>query len=199
MNESEWDKLLNIDTVKVQQGYPKIRLYHRYEPTPYSGLEMLFQRYELPKDAACVDFGCGKGRVPIYLHHRFSIQTKGIEMDDHFYADAVTNLKRYMKKHHVRKDDIQFFHMFAEEYEVSTSDNVFFFFNPFSIHIFRKVFQNIMRSKECMNRPMVFIFYYPSDEYCAFLNEQKDLSFLQEVRLMHEKNIDERFLVYESK
>ena len=72
MNEQQYDKYLNINTVGFQYGFPKLAKYHRYEPTPYSGLEQLFEIYELPKNAHFLDIGCGKGRVPIYVHHHRS-------------------------------------------------------------------------------------------------------------------------------
>lgn len=48
MNEQQYDHMLNIETTGYQYGFPKLAKYHRYEPTPYSGLEQLFESYELP-------------------------------------------------------------------------------------------------------------------------------------------------------
>lgn len=42
--------------------------------------------------------GCGKGRVPIYVHHKFRIPTIGIEMDAGFYAEAEENKRSYLQK-----------------------------------------------------------------------------------------------------
>ena len=86
MNEHQYDKLLNIQTTGYQYGFPKLVKYHRYEPTPYSGLEQLFEQYELPPNAKFLDIGCGKGRVPIYVYDRFHIPVIGIEMDQKFYG-----------------------------------------------------------------------------------------------------------------
>lgn len=84
MNEQQFDKFLNIETIGFQYGFPKLAKYYRYEPTPYSGLEQLFEHYDMPTDGHFLDIGCGKGRVPIYIHHRFGIPVKGIEMDAKF-------------------------------------------------------------------------------------------------------------------
>ena len=40
--------MLNIKTAGFQRGFPKQVQYHRYEPTPYEGLEQLFEHYTLP-------------------------------------------------------------------------------------------------------------------------------------------------------
>ena len=146
MNEQQFEKLLHIETSGFQQGYPKKIDYHRYEPTPYTALEQLFTHYELPAKAVCVDIGCGKGRVPIYLHHKFHIETKGIEMDPKFYAAAEYNKEQYLQKHGGKRAEISFYHLVAEQYEIQKRDNVFFFFNPFSIHIFRKFYHQILHN-----------------------------------------------------
>lgn len=63
MREYYFDKLLNIKTRGDQQGFNKSLHYHRYEPTPYSGLEELFRYYDINRDDHIVDFGSGKGRL----------------------------------------------------------------------------------------------------------------------------------------
>lgn len=98
MNEQQFDKYLHIKTVGEQYGFPKLAHYHRYEPTPYIGLEQLFAIYEMPNDPVFIDMGCGKGRVPIYVHHQFHIPTIGIEMDAGFYAEAEENKRSYLQK-----------------------------------------------------------------------------------------------------
>ncbi|MEG0472798.1 MAG: class I SAM-dependent methyltransferase, partial [Solibacillus sp.] len=55
MNEQHYEKLLNINTSGFQYGFPKLAKYHRYEPTPYSGLDQLFEHYILPDNACFVD------------------------------------------------------------------------------------------------------------------------------------------------
>ncbi len=196
MNEQQFDHYLNIETEGYQQGYPKKLDYHRYEPTPYKALEQLFNEYELPEQAVCVDIGCGKGRVPIYLHDKFHVRTKGIEMDPKFFAAAMQNLLQYKAKHRLRVGSIEFYHQLAEEYNVQKHDKVFFFFNPFSIHIFRRVLNNILASYEQYPRKLHFIFYYPSPEYMDYLFNHPILTLKQEVRMLGEQNINERIVIF---
>lgn len=198
MNEQQFDKYLHIKTVGEQYGFPKLAHYHRYEPTPYNGLEQLFAIYEMPNDPVFIDMGCGKGRVPIYVHHQFHIPTIGIEMDAGFYAEAEENKRSYLQKKRSHAP-VTFIHTMAEAYEIKPRDNVFFFFNPFSIHIFRTVIQNIWQSYEQKMRDIHIILYYPPYDYLQFLHQGTPFELLHEVHLENETNINERLCVFELK
>ncbi|MEG0261218.1 MAG: class I SAM-dependent methyltransferase [Lysinibacillus sp.] len=195
MNEQQFDKYLHIDTIGEQYGFPKLAHYHRYEPTPYAGLEQLFEQYTLPDNSVFVDMGCGKGRVPIYVHDKFGIQAVGIEMDAGFYMEAEQNKKRHVQKKHSGVA-ITFEHTIAERYAIKPSDNIFFFFNPFSIKIFRTVVHNMWESYEKNMRDIHIILYYPPHEYLHFLDRSTPFTLLHEVYLRHEKNSNERLCVY---
>lgn len=196
MNEQQLEQLLNIETAGNQYGFPKLLHYHRYEPTPYSGLQQLFKQYELPKETHFIDIGCGKGRVPIYIHSQFGITVTGIEMDKDFYEVAEKNKVSYLKKVKKRGKEITFLKMLAEDYPVKPLDNVFFFFNPFSVQIFRKVVQHILQSIEESPRIVDIILYYPSQEYLQFLVHETSFELFVEVPLENLKNISERICVF---
>lgn len=196
MNEQQFERLLNIETAGFQYGYPKSIEYHRYEPTPYSALEQLFEQYQLPTKSVVVDFGCGKGRVPIYLHHAFRIDTLGIEMDPKFFVEAEHNRAQYFQKATTRKHDVQFVNLLAEDYIVREQDNVFFFFNPFSVQIFRKVLANIYQSFEDNTREMHFVFYYPSEAYMDYIRYETTLELIHEIKLKGNRNPNERICVF---
>lgn len=196
MNEQQFEQLLNINTAGNQYGFPKLAHYHRYEPTPYTGLEQLFTQYELPKEAHFIDIGCGKGRVPIYMHNRFHIPVTGIEMDEQFYEEAQHNKASYLLKVKKRVADIDFKNILAQKYEIKQQDNVFFFFNPFSIQIFRKVMTIILQSIEGKPRIVDLILYYPSQDYLQYLLYETTFELLVEVPLENERNINERICVF---
>ncbi|MGX6444725.1 methyltransferase [Neobacillus sp. K501] len=200
MNDQYYDALLNIKTVGVQKGFSESLHYHRYEPTPYSALERLFADYELQQSDQIVDFGCGKGRLNFFLHHRFHMTVMGIEMNESFFQDALENKKRFLEKHRKRKDKIHFLHCKAEEYEIQPEDNRFYFFNPFSIQIFMKIIINILGSVEQFERDIEIILYYPSEDYIFFLENQTPFTLKREIKLhgMYEQNVNERFLIYEN-
>lgn len=196
MNEQQYEKLLNINTSGFQYGFPKLAKYHRYEPTPYNGLEQLFEHYILPKNACLVDIGCGKGRVPIYVHHQFQIPVVGIEMDQKFFVEAEHNREQYLKKNKKNGASIQFINQLAETYKIADKDNVFFFFNPFSIHVFRQVMNHILDSLEQKKRVVDVILYYPAPEYMLYLQQELALNCLVEFKLADEKNENERIVVF---
>lgn len=198
MNEQYYDAVLNIKTVGEQKGFNKSLHYHRYEPTPYSGLEILLNQYEIKSSDRVVDFGCGKGRLNFYIHHTRGASAVGIEMNETFYKEAMENRERYAKKARNSKDKIQFQCCLAQEYEIDPRDNRFYFFNPFSVQVFMNVVNNILLSVEEEERDVDLILYYPSEDYIFFLENQTAFELKMEVRLpeAYEKNGNERFLVY---
>lgn len=196
MNEGQFERLLNIQTAGFQFGFPKPAHYHRYEPTPYEALEQLFEQYELPPQAKVIDFGSGKGRVPIYMHHKFHIPTVGIEMDPKFFVEAENNRTLYLQRAKKRTTPITFLNMLAERYEVQEQDNVFFFFNPFSVQIFRRVLKNIYLSFEQHPREIHLLLYYPSPDYMTYLLNETTFDLLKEVRLAGHHNLYERLCVF---
>jgi len=198
MNEQYYDAVLNIKTVGEQKGFNKSLHYHRYEPTPYSALETLFNQYELSSSERVVDFGCGKGRLNFYIHHACGASAVGIEMNEMFYKEAMGNLERYAKKSRNSKDKIQFQCCLAQEYEIDPRDNRFYFFNPFSVQVFMNVINNILLSVEEVEREIEIILYYPSEDYIFFLENQTAFELKEDVRLpgVYERNGNERFLIY---
>jgi len=198
MKEHYYDKLLSIKTKEEQQGFHKSIHYHRYEPTPYSALEELFQHYQLRSSDQVVDFGCGKGRLNFYIHYFFHATVKGIEMDETFYQAALTNRDSYVRKTKNRPDKVQFHCCLAEDYQIDAKDNRFYFFNPFSIQIFRGVIQHILLSVEEFRREVDLILYYPSEDYIYYLEKDTPFECIQEIYLpfLSEHNPNERFLIY---
>jgi SAM-dependent methyltransferase len=195
MKEKYYDELLNIKTEGEQVGFNESLHYHRYEPTPYVALEILFKQYELKSSDRIVDFGCGKGRLNFYIHYLFNASVIGVEMNKTFYLEAIQN-----KKHYVNKDDdkIQFYHCLAENYEIHPLDNHFYFFNPFSIQIFMNIIKNILVSVEKAKREIEVVLYYVSDEYIYFLEYQTAFELKEEIMIpgLYEHNQNERFLIY---
>ncbi|WP_249871521.1 methyltransferase [Oceanobacillus saliphilus] len=199
MNEYKFDKLMHIRTAAEKKvSYPDSIQYNPYEPTPYSAMETLFQHYKLEEDDQLVDYGCGKGRLNFYIHYFFDSSVKGIEMDEHFYQEAIDNQRNYLKHTTKKEDTIEFFCCLAEEYMIEPNDNRFYFFNPFSVTIFRKVISNILRSVEKAEREVELILYYPHEDYIYFLENHTSFELKKEVilPLLYEKNPNERFLIY---
>ena len=174
-NEKIWDNLLKIKTTgrddsrSDQYRYP-------YEPTPYNVLERLANSGLLRKDDVILDYGCGKGRVDFFLSYQIRAKTIGIEYDERIYAMAKEN-----EKTAISSDRVNFSLQNAEDYEVPTEVNRFYFFNPFSIEIFQKVMAKIIKSYYLEPRRMLLFFYYPSDEYILYLMTVNELEFMDEI------------------
>ena len=174
-NENIWDKLLQIKTTgrddsnSDQYRYP-------YEPTPYSVLERLANSGFIRKKDVVLDYGCGKGRVDFFLSYQTKATTIGIEYDERIYQSSLENQKTAISKART-----EFILARAEEYEVPSEVNRYYFFNPFSVELLRKVMARIIESYYENPRETFLFFYYPSEEYISYLMTVDELEFYDEI------------------
>lgn len=174
-NENTWDKLLQIKTTgrddsnADQYNYP-------YEPTSYSVLERLANSGLIRKKDVVLDYGCGKGRVDFFLSYQTRANTIGIEYDERIYQGAIANQKAAVSGGRTRFELAN-----AETYVVPPDVNRCYFFNPFSVELFRKVTARIMESYYEYPREILLFFYYPSDEYVSYLMTAVELEFYDEI------------------
>lgn len=193
MKEMNWDTKLHIRT----SGRDDSRAdndHHPYEPTPYKVLERLTESEYISADNIVIDYGCGKGRVGFYLHHMIGCKTIGLEYDEKICQQALYNLDCYGKK-----EGISFLWENAAEYQIEDAD-CFYFFNPFSVEILHSVMARILDSYYEKPREMKLFFYYPDDEYVAYLMSQDALMFVDEINcqdLYNEKDEREKILILE--
>ena len=169
--------------------------HHPYEPTPYSILERLAASGLIGKDDGVLDYGCGKGRVGFFLSYRTKVKTIGIEYDEHIYQGALENQKTTVSR--IKPD---FMLTRAEEYEVPRSVNRCYFFNPFSVEIFRKVMIRIIESWYDNPREIFLFFYYPADAYISYLMTVDELEFYDEIEcddLFGGNDMRERIMIFQ--
>ena len=193
-NENTWDKLLQIKTTGRDDSKAGQSCYP-YEPTPYPVLERLANRGLIRKKDVVLDYGCGKGRVDFFLSYQTKAKTVGIEYDERIYRSAVENQKTA-----VSREKTEFVLARAEEYEVPTEVNRYYFFNPFSVEILREVMAKIMASHDRDSREAFLFFYYPSQEYLAYLAEVEGLELYDEVAcgdLFEGNDLRERVMVFQ--
>lgn len=193
-NENVWDKLIKIKTTgrddsrSDQYRYP-------YEPTPYLVLERLANSGLLRKNDVILDYGCGKGRVDFFFSYQTKAKTIGIECDERIYTVARENQKTA-----ISADTVSLLMQNAEDYVVPSEVNRFYFFNPFSIEILRKVIARIIESYYLEPRNLLLFFYYPSDEYISYLMSVDELEFMDEIDcrdLFNEDNYRERIMIFQ--
>lgn len=198
MKENYYEKLLNINT-KGNENWNKTSIHnHPYEPTLYEALDVLFKNYDLDKKDRVVDFGCGKGRLIFYINYRFKCIANGIEMNEIYYNEALLNKSRYIQKNKKMEDKINFYCNLAQNYDIDSKDNKFYFFNPFSVQIFMRVVENILDSFEKNPRNVDLILYYPSDDYVQFLEYRTPFILENEIIFedLYKNDPKEKFLIY---
>lgn len=171
MDERQRDLQLGIRTTGIREWKNEDGPYNRYEATPYLALDKLFEAYSLPNNAHLVDFGCGRGRVSYYIHYHFQIPIVGVENNDQTFDELLTNEMTYKRHHNHIEEPLYFEFGLAENYDIQLTDNVFYFFNPFSLKIFKRVVHNILQSYNEKERQLDIIFYYPLASFKRFLDE----------------------------
>ncbi len=172
LTEQQIDLKLNITTTGTRSSSHK--QHYAYEPTPYNDLFLLFKKIKLKSSDYFVDFGSGKGRVCFLVNYLFSSSVKGIEANAHTYGDALANLKNYQTK--AKTNDKIAFHLgLAEKHIIAAQDNIFFFFNPFTVQIFKKVITNIISSVKENPRKITIILAYPIIEYVSYIIDHTNL------------------------
>jgi hypothetical protein len=144
----------------------------------------------------------------------------GIEYDEKICAKAKENLKSYVcgasvGVQHVGKGNasarvkplskgdvlgkVEFVCQDAKDFQVQAAD-CFYFFNPFSLEILQSVLGRILESYYEAPRSMQLFFYYPADEYVAYLMTREELLFVDEIDcsdLFAGENMRERILIFE--
>lgn len=186
------DLLLNIDTSGIDESKEDFH-HNRYEATPYEVLDCLIESGYILKENKIVDYGCGKGRVALYLNHQIGCDATGVDYNDQLICIANENKKRLNSK-------VEFYCVNAEKYELTDEDS-FYFFNPFSEKILRKVINQIMISIYDHPRKVKLFFYYPDDEFITYLMGLDELICVDEIDCMHlykNNDIRERILVFEN-
>ena len=194
IDEVKWDKLLHIKTTGRDDSQAD-QYHYPYEPTPYAVLERLANSGYITKKNTLIDYGCGKGRVDFFLSYQTRCKSIGIEYDERIHAVATEN-----KISAVSGNRTVFVLEGAENYQVSAEADRFYFFNPFSVTLLRKVMAKVEESYYENPREMLFFFYYPSDEYVAYLMTKEEFSFLDEVdcrNLFEGDNKREKILIFE--
>lgn len=139
MKEENYEKLLHINTSKIESRMDNKTIYNRYEPTPYKALIKLFDEYKAGIEDHFVDFGSGKARFAFLVNFLFDSACTSVEICEDFHKMALTNKKNYRPRNPASKERLFFVNCPAEKYQVSGFENKFYFFNPFALSIFISV------------------------------------------------------------
>ncbi len=169
--EVQIDRLLNIKTNGRDDSNSNY-VNFPYEPTPYSVLEILAMSGYIKKNDVLIDYGCGKGRVDLYISYQTKAYSIGIEYDERLYNAALLN-----KKNAIKSKKVEFVHINAKEYIPSDIDCAYFF-NPFSVKVLDEVIKKIEIICKRDNKEVLLFFYYPSESYIKYLNSLSNVSLV---------------------
>lgn len=193
MTEHHWDQRLQIETTGRDDAMADA-YRHPYEPTPYCVLERLADSSLVGKEDVILDYGCGKGRVGFFLSYRTGAKALGIEYDKRIYKAAEEN-----QRSAITCAKAEFVCCSAESYVLPEEVNRCYFFNPFSVEILHKVIARILESYYNAPREILLFFYYPADEYIAYLMTVEELDFYDEIAcgdLFRGNDPRERILIF---
>lgn len=163
--EIEIDNELGVHTTERRLLVQEKKSYFNYQPTAYDILKLIFEKYPFAPDDQIVDFGCGLGRVLFVAEKYGCMDSVGIEVNKEIYEDLLKNIDVYPGKEHIRTYLIS-----ADKYQIEQKANKFFFFNPFHIKYFMRVFSNIQKSQQIDNRKIYLFLYAPATIYTQFLD-----------------------------
>lgn len=203
-NEKMFDSFLGISTIEegAEEEAHSIENMEDaenniYQATYYQDLITVFDEIALEPEDTLVDFGCGLGRVLFYCNSRHYCNTIGIEKDAVLYEKLLDNAKGYQNKFLDQEQRMLFLNMGAEEYDIRPEDNYFYFFNPFSAAIFKKVLYNIIASVKEHPRDINILLYYPTFEYQREIRNSKLFVQKKMIKLAgYNEDPDEKVLVY---
>lgn len=133
--------------------------------------------------------------MDFFLSYQTRCRSIGIECDERIFKAACKN-----GEDAVSTTRAEFILENAEKYIVPIQTDRCYFFNPFSVEILKKVLARIMESYYQKPRQILLFFYYPSDEYIAYLMTHDTLMFYDEIDcddLFPGKNNRERILIFE--
>lgn len=192
--ENKLEKKINIHT-KGRDASAETEHRRPYEPTAYEVLDLMIESKYLDTCQHIVDYGSGKGRVPIYVAWKTGIKATGVECNNLLYKIAVEN-----KKHMSTCTEPEFVCCEAENYEVPDDVDAGFFFNPFSVEILKAVISRIQESIYRNPRTVRLLFYYPSLEYVGYLMTNPNIEFIDEIdceEILKDGNAKECIMVFE--
>ena len=193
MTEKDWDEKLGIQTCG-REDYQEDRVHYPYEPTPYSVLERLAESGCISQTDCLLDYGCGKGRVPVFFSKMLGCRCLGIEFDP-----LLCNISQ-ANKMQSGSTKVSIHYADAEKYRVPTEVTRCFFFNPFGEEVLRRALNRIVDSYYENPREILLFFYYPQDSHAALLMTGDALMFVDEIScsdLFPGRNERERILIFE--
>jgi cyclopropane fatty-acyl-phospholipid synthase-like methyltransferase len=131
-----------------------------YVATDWRVIRTLFRVNALSPDDVLLDYGCGKGRVALWVASKFPVRRViGVDLDPELVAVARANLARWARP--LRCRDVAFECVDARDFDVPDDVTVVYMFNPFMGEVFAQVVAKIQESLGRRPRSFRVIYFYP--------------------------------------
>ena len=194
-SNKQFDKKFNIKTQGTRKAGTSNK-YNRTESTPYTALLDLKENYYIPEDFGIVDYGSGKGRSTIMLHHLYKSNVTGVEVNTETCNESIANYESYKKLHKNEvKTEVSFVNDIAENYKIKENDNVFFIFNSFHSSVLNGILEEIIKDSEENFKNPIIILYYPTKKFMKTM-EKYNFIINKEIKTKHSVLSSEKFIVY---
>ncbi|MGX7091730.1 class I SAM-dependent methyltransferase [Hutsoniella sourekii] len=190
------DKSLGIETGNLRNWPNKLAYnFNRLESTAYDRLELLSQHFRPVPGSQLVDYGAGSGRVLFYLNHIWQIPVDGIEFHEQTFKELEANYHSYHKRfpHHA---PIKLHHQDGRLFQLHQNHRIFYFFNPFSILLFRPIVFDILRFSNNNSLTVYLILYYPHPDYLNFLEQHTPFQLSQTISPKDSHDWRDCFYIY---
>lgn len=151
--ERRFDDRYGVDTASPIYR-PDLKLSHEHErfgtsyhPTTVSALKRIFARLRIDyPNYQFIEFGAGKGRVVLWAARLPFARVVGVEYSDILCEAATRNVAQVAGREEF-KAPIEIRCVDAAEFAIPRTPCVFYFYNPFTNDVARKVFDNIAAAR----------------------------------------------------
>jgi len=146
--------LFGIKNEELDYHLKKGENFIEYIPTPYFFLDKSLKKINLDiSKTYFVDFGSGAGRVVEYYIGMDVKFATGIEISKKLSDIASSNLSNY--------SNVELLNIDALDYQITSQDNLFFFYDPFGFETISKILFKIKKSLKENPREINLIYVSP--------------------------------------
>lgn len=153
--EKRYEQLFGIATGGIKKSENK--LHFHYQGAGYKTLLDVFAILPAElREKRVIDYGSGKGRALFCAEYSgFNLLT-GVELNKELNDAAKANLKTYQLRR--KESTFDFVNDDAVNFPIPPDSSVFYFFNPFSEIIMKKVLKNIL-IHALQQKRVIFVIY----------------------------------------
>lgn len=146
-----------LDVSKIEKEHST-----EYIPTPFYIAHKIFFRLQNKLiDSEFVDFGCGAGRIMMFVSHFKPKKIIGIEFSKKLCECAISNLNLHFSKYPHFECEWYVEHCNAINYQIGNNENIFFLYDPFNANTLELIVNNIMISLNILPREIFIIYVSP--------------------------------------